>query len=115
MSEDFAREEVEQYAKGVLFGNAFRLQSPESRGDPFTPKCLTAGARLGAALVSTPDLFAVARYLKEFHDPDYARACRTAIFETSGEVVQFPEPPRTKPKKVSVKEVREGANVSKET
>jgi len=53
-----------------------------------------AGAiRLGAALVRTSDLFRPARYLKQARDEAYARACRDAIFRTSGAVVVFPEPP----------------------
>jgi hypothetical protein len=77
----------------VLFGNAFRLEPPESRSDPFTQKCRTAAVRLGVALVSTPDLFAPCRYLKGIPDVDYAKQCREAIFATSGGVVVFPVPP----------------------
>lgn len=93
LNEDFARDEVDAYAKGVLFGNAFRLQPPDSRRDPFTEKCRTAAARLGVALVSTPDLFLACKYLKGNVDLDYARQCREAIFTASGVVVVFPAPP----------------------
>lgn len=93
LNEDFAREGVEEFAKGVLFGNAFRLRPLTERENPFTEKCRTAAGRLGVALVNTPDLFAPARYLKSANDPDYAKSCRRAIFETSGDIVKFPEPP----------------------
>jgi hypothetical protein len=91
LEEDFAREEVNAYAKGVLFGNAYRLQAVKERGDFFTDKCLATAARMKAALVRTPDLFVAARYLAATPDPEYARACREAIFAADGQVVVFPE------------------------
>lgn len=92
--EDFAREEVREHAKGVLFGNAFRLTQVEERGAFFTEKCLSAAKRTHAALVRTPDLFEPARYLKANpSDTEYARRCRQAIFKADGEIVQFPALP----------------------
>ena len=94
LQEDFARDEVTEQAKGVLFGNAFPLKALEEREDFFTVKCVSAAKRIGAALVRTPDLFLPAKYLKEnSSDSDYATACRKAIFSASGEIVTFPEPP----------------------
>lgn len=93
LQEDFAREEVTTYAKGILFGNAYRLSAPGDRGPAFTDKCVAGASRLGVALVRTPDMFRPARYLKQTRDEAYARACREAIFRTSGAVVVFPEPP----------------------
>lgn len=90
LNEDFAREGVTEFAKGVLFGNAFRLKSPEGREGPFTEKCKTAATRLGAALVHTPDLFAPCRYISESSDATYARHCREAIFNAKGSIVAFP-------------------------
>ena len=90
LNEDFAREEVSDYAKGVLFGNAFRLKPPKQREAPFTEKCQTAALRLGVALVHTPDLFHPCRYLQETSNADYAKACRQAIFTTVGSIVVFP-------------------------
>ena len=40
--EDLSREEVEEPAKAVLFGNSYRLQEPASRPDSFTEKCMKA-------------------------------------------------------------------------
>ncbi len=89
--EDFAREEVFQPAKGILFGNAFRLSSPGDRpAEHFTAKCMTAAKRNGTALVRTCDLFEVARVLENVRDPGFAASCRAAIFGTSGGVVEFP-------------------------
>jgi hypothetical protein len=93
LQEDFARDEITEHAKGVLFGNAFRLTPVSERGDFFTAKCLSASKRIGAALVKTPDLFAPAKYLKENGDNAYAVLCRRAIFSASGGVVSFPSPP----------------------
>lgn len=93
LSEDFARDEVSAYAKGVLFGNAFRLSDPDGRSGFFTEKCLLAARRIGAALVSTVDLFMVAQYLKDNRDDSFSAKCREAISTASGDVVIFPEIP----------------------
>lgn len=91
LQEDFAREGVTAFAKGVLFGNAFRLQAPGERGDYFTEKCVTAAKRLGVALVRTPDLFYAVRYLSANNDQAYSSACRQAMFAAQGTIVAFPE------------------------
>ena len=97
LQEDFAREGVKQYAKGILFGNAHRLLPIAERGEFFTPKCIAAAKRIRAALVRTPDLFEPARYLKEHpEDLNYASKCRVAIMSTEGAVVVFPSPPASK-------------------
>jgi len=95
--EDFEREGVDQMAKGVLFGNAFRLQPIEKRGEYFTDKCKTAAARSGTALVRTSDLFRIVQYLSNNSDDEYARLCRKAIVDSKGEVVVFPDVPVTTP------------------
>jgi hypothetical protein len=94
LQEDFARDEVTDYAKGVLFGNGFRLLPLAERGNFFTEKCISAAQRVHAALLRTPDLFAPAKYLKENpSDLEYAKQCREVIFKTQGEIVKFPVPP----------------------
>lgn len=94
LQEDFARDDVTEYAKGVLFGNAYRLMPLSDRGDFFTDKCISAAKRVGAALVRTPDLFAPAKYMKETPaDAEYAKQCREAIFRAEGQIVTFPAPP----------------------
>jgi hypothetical protein len=96
LQEDFARDGVTDYAKGVLFGNAHRLSAPSERGDYFTDKCVSAAKRVKVALVRTPDLFAPSKYLKEHPgDTDYAKQCREAIYRTEGAIVVFPTPPTT--------------------
>ncbi|WP_375744814.1 hypothetical protein NR800_08390 [Corallococcus interemptor] len=88
--EDFANDDVDELATGVLFGNAFRLQPPEERGEFFTRKCLSAAERSGVALVRTPDLFKVVRTILESTDKDYAARCRKALIEQRGQIVVFP-------------------------
>jgi hypothetical protein len=96
LSEDFARDDVNDYAKGILFGNAFRLQEPSVRGEFFTEKCISAAKRVKAALVRTPDLFAVAKYAKESSDSAYAGKCVQAILRAEGTIVEFPSMPTAK-------------------
>jgi hypothetical protein len=103
LQEDFAREGVTEFAKGVLFGNAERLALPSKRGDAFTTKCITAAKRAHVALVRTPDLFDPVRYLKSHTDIAYAKACREAILRADGEIVVFPQVPVS-----SASDVREG-------
>lgn len=96
VQEEFAKRSDTKYSKGVLFGNAFRFTPLNERGEYFTEKCLSGAARLGFALVRTPDLFHVARYLKEHPDGEFARKCRSEILNTSGKVVVFPSIPAAK-------------------
>jgi hypothetical protein len=94
INEDLAHGNVSEKAKGVLFGNAYRLQPLEERGEFFTEKCKSAAVRTGFALVKTTDLFISSRYLKEnSSDNTYALKCREAIFKTEGKIVSFPQIP----------------------
>jgi hypothetical protein len=93
VQEEFAKRADASYAKGVLFGNAFRLAPPSERAEFFTEKCLAGAKRLGFALVKTPDLFSVARYLNDNADAEYARRCRSEILLTVGAIVVFPPLP----------------------
>ncbi|MEL0639650.1 hypothetical protein V6260_03410 [Pseudoalteromonas aliena] len=93
--EDLDRDEIEVPAKSVLFGNAYRLRSLEERPEPFTTKCISAASISSTALVFTPDLFIVAKYLTDKRDSKFATKCRKAIFNSVGKV-NFPEIPTTK-------------------
>lgn len=94
LQEDFARDDVKKFAKGVLFGNAFRLSPLEDRGDFFTEKCVSGAKRARIALVRTPDLFGPVKYMKEhLEDTEYATLCRETIYATEGAIVEFPAPP----------------------
>jgi hypothetical protein len=91
--EDFAREAGGAYAKGVLFGNAYRLRDLPNRPDFFIEKCYSAAVRGKVGLVRTPDLFSITQYLEENDDQEFAAACRKAILEADGVVVRFPPLP----------------------
>lgn len=91
--EDFGRKGVKEYAKGVLFGNAYRLMPLDGRKGFFTAKCLSGAKRSKVALIRTSDLFEVAKYLKSNKDAAFAKACRAAIVRAQGEIVVFPQVP----------------------
>ncbi|MCW2308108.1 hypothetical protein [Rhodobium gokarnense] len=90
--EDLERDEVSKPAKGVLFGNAYRLTPPSERSEPFTEKCVTSAKSQSVALIHTPDLFAVCRYVIESGDTEFATKCREAVVHGIG-LVAFPETP----------------------
>ncbi|AJI52601.1 hypothetical protein [Francisella philomiragia] len=90
--EDLERDEVESPAKAVLFGNAFRLLPLNERSEPFTAKCNSAATTSSTALVFTPDLFYVAKYLSDKRDSRFATKCRKAIISSVGRV-EFPKVP----------------------
>lgn len=93
LNADFARDEVEERAFGILFGNAERLNNPSNRKLDFTTKCKSGAGREKIALVRTIDLFIVAKYLLENNDPIFKKACRDAIHQQLGSVVKFPQLP----------------------
>jgi hypothetical protein len=94
IQEDYTRDEITTYAKGVLFGNAERLIPIEQRGGFFTAKVLSGAQRSRISLVRTPDLFEVAKSLRNFPDADFAKKCREAIALGEGGIVVFPKPER---------------------
>lgn len=93
--EDLQRDEVSEPAKSVLFGNAYRLLQLDERPNPFTDKCISAASVSSTALVFTPDLFNVAKYLRDNKDAKFAIGCRKAILKSVGRVI-FPEIPTSK-------------------
>jgi hypothetical protein len=92
--EDLERDEVEEPAKAVLFGNPFRLQPLVKRNDPFTTKCISASKTSSTALVFTPDLFEVAKYLMDKRDARFATKCRKSLLNAVGRV-EFPVIPKS--------------------
>ena len=93
INEDFDRDEIHEPAKGVLFGNGFRLTKPADRASEFTEKCLTSAKRLGTALVKTSDLYPVVlNILNNPEDEKFKSQCRHAIESTQGGIVEFPDP-----------------------
>lgn len=92
INEDLQREEINVPAKGVLFGNGFRLIPPDSREVQFTQKCITAAMSASTALVSTTELFKAVQYLSICDDQTYAKICRDALLSGKG-IVGMPDPP----------------------
>lgn len=90
--EDLQRDEVTKPAKGVLFGNGYRLMPPLERDVAFTEKCVVSAQSSSSALVATQDLFYAARFLADQGDSSYAAECRKAILNTNG-LVSFPLAP----------------------
>lgn len=90
MNADFSRDEIEEKAFGILFGNPQRLTSPKDRTLDFTKKCRAGAAREKIALVKTVDLFKVAKYIAESNNDEFKKECRDAIHNGLGTVVVFP-------------------------
>ncbi len=94
INEDFERDEVEEEAFGLLFGNPFRLMKIEERDDPFTLKCLQAAKRLNIGLIVTSELFDVCKYLKDTNDEKFKIECRETIHTGLGGIIKFPSIPK---------------------
>lgn len=95
--EDLEREEVAAPAKGILFGNAFRLSKPADREEHFTQKCISSAQTMSIGLVPTQELFRVARYLSEAGDEVFAKKVRLALINGIGPI-EFPAIPKRKAK-----------------
>lgn len=93
--EDLQRDEVENPAIGILFGNGFRLTKPSERSEQFTTKCINTAKSSNCVLVRTTDLFHVAKYAKESKDENFAKNCRDAIKNSVGKIVDFPAVPKS--------------------
>ena len=90
--EDLQREEVKSPAKGVLFGNGYRLTPPTDRKIQFTDKCVTAAQSSSTALIATIELYVAAQHLAEQNNDQYAKLCREKILAGVG-LVTLPQPP----------------------
>ncbi len=93
IQEDLYREEVENPASGILFGNGFRLTKPSERSEQFTTKCINTAKSSNCALMRTVDLFRVAKYIKESKNETFVKSCRDAIKNSSGKIIEFPTLP----------------------
>ncbi len=93
INEDFERDEISDPARGILFGNGYRLTEPSKRQVEFTEKCLKNAKRLNTPLIRTSDLYAIAIYLTDNDDDTFRKLCRMAIEDNKGEVVIFPSIP----------------------
>jgi hypothetical protein len=92
IQEDLQREEVNSPAKAVLFGNGYRLQSPHSREEQFTSKCVASAKAMNTALIATSALYRSVQYLANSIDPAYSKLCRQCLLDHVG-LVELPAPP----------------------
>lgn len=92
LNADFEKDGVEEKAFGLLLGNPQRLLEPKERTLSFTQKCVSGAKREGIGLVKTMDLFFVCRHILENNDINFAKACRKAILEQLGGIIEFPKP-----------------------
>jgi hypothetical protein len=90
--EDLQREDVTMPAKGVLFGNGYRLKDPNERMEQFTEKCIVTARLSNTALVATDDLYYAVKYVSDTSDFDYSKLCREAMLSGVG-IVKFPPVP----------------------
>jgi len=95
IDEDLQRADITKTAIGILFGNGFRLTEPNEREEVFTEKCINSAEIKRFILIRTPDLFRVAKYVKENSDEDFAKKCRDTIKSSMGKIVEFPEIPQS--------------------
>lgn len=95
IQEDLQRDEVENPAAGILFGNGFRFTKPSERAEQFTTKCINTAKSSSCALVRTADLFVAAKYIKESGSKSFAKKCRMTLKKGLGTIVNFPEIPKT--------------------
>jgi len=103
LNADFARDEVEEKALGILFGNSERLKEPDKRTLNFTQKCKIGAEREKIALVKTSDLFYIVKYLSENKDEKFKKSCRDSIYNGLGKIVEFPQIPKSKSMKNKMK------------
>lgn len=94
LNADFSRDEVQEKAYGILFGNPQRLLDPKSRNLDFTEKCKIGAKREKIALVKTSDLFVIIKYLCENENEEFKKKCRDAIYKGLGKIVKFPKIPK---------------------
>lgn len=90
---DFERDEVDEEAFGLLFGNPQRMIEPFKRTLDFTAKCSSRAKSTNIGLILTKDLFEVARYVDENNDQEFAKACREAVKNQLGQKIAFPSIP----------------------
>ena len=85
IDEDLKKDETRVAAKGVLFGNAFRVKPLDERGEFFTEKCINSAKSKNFCLIRTPDLFWISHYLLENpSDEKFMGKCRRKILLENG-------------------------------
>jgi hypothetical protein len=90
LNEDFQREEIQEKAFGLLFGNPQRLSEPISRTLDFTRKCKNGASRENIGLIITSDLYFACKYILDTQNENAKGLFRQAIKNQLGKVIEFP-------------------------
>lgn len=93
LNEDFQRDEIEEKAYGLLFGNPYRNIQIDERKEFFTTKCIKGAEREKIGLIKTLDLFFICKYLTENKNDDFKKRCRESIHSNLGKIIEFPKIP----------------------
>ena len=102
IAEDYARDEIADIAKAVLFGNGLRFTMPDSRGDQFTQKCIALASAQTTCLVRTEELYRAAIGIESAEDSEnYKKAVRTAILNGVGVANLIPTECKSSPESSS--------------
>jgi len=94
INEDFEKDEINEEAFGLLFGNPQRLIEPAKRTENFTTKCISAAKRRNIGLILTKELFTICKYLTDNKNSAFKKKCRLAIKNGLGGNIDFPKIPK---------------------
>ncbi len=97
--EDLDQEDVKSPAKGILFGNGYRLKKLEDRKELFTKKCITSAETTSIGLLATSDLYVMAKHFVDYPDNKFAKECRELLINKVGIII----PPILPPQDIMVK------------
>jgi hypothetical protein len=106
LGEYIQKEEVTDSAKGILFGNGYRLTRIEEREEQFTKKCIQIAEQQNISLVRTSDLYPILQYLSENNDEAFKIKCRNALLNNKSGIVSFPMVPNIAKMKKSAKNLK---------
>lgn len=90
LNEDFDRAEISEFAKGILFGNPFRMTPLAERPEGFTNKVVIAAERSAISLVYTYQIFDVLRRARATASLDEASAFMSALVDHPGGLFLWP-------------------------
>lgn len=93
---DIECQETDEVPKAVLFVNSHRKMELNTRDK--TKCCSDKTIKLSKAhkipIVWTPDLFFIAKYVKDHNDYEFAKQCMDIMIQSDGGIVDFPEIPQ---------------------
>ena len=84
-------EKFNMFPKGILFGNAKRLEEPHNRGSFFTEKCRIFSEQKKLVLIKTIDFYIALKNILDNKDAEYKQICRNAILNKDYGILEFPQ------------------------